>query len=113
MQGRRNGILPGRKPGMESENGRRPASAARAGCACPGFAKSAAVAVTRLNGGRAKDIGAGTLLYDLVIGETLQVAIPAVGVLRTTPVRSVSGIAPHRVDIVTQHSTYRLRLRPE
>ncbi len=79
--------------------------------ACPGFEEGARVSVTRLDTGDAKEIGVGTLLYDLGIGEACQVAIPDAGVLRTTPVRSASAIGADVVQIVTRRSTYRLRLR--
>ena len=75
----------------------------------PGFEEGVELSVTRLGAGRAKDMGAGTLLYDLAIGEACQVAIPDAGVLRTTPVRSVSVLSADAVQIVTQRSTYRLR----
>ena len=77
------------------------------------FCADVAVSVTRLESGNAKEIGEGTLLYGLVIGEAVQVAIPHRGVLRTTAVRSVSALGPRAVQIVTRRSTYRLRLRTE
>ena len=77
--------------------------------AYPGFTEDTEVQVTRLAAGRAKEMGTGTLLFDLRIGEPVQVAIPGVGVLRTTELRSVSAIGTTSVQIVTRRSTYRLR----
>lgn len=75
------------------------------------FVTKARVAVTRIASGRREDLGIGELLASAKAGQPLEVSLPAVGVMRTTAVRSVSRVGVNTLQLVTRRSTYRLDLK--